>query len=190
MRGRSRLVAVVLVALIALTSVSAIAGAASKPGAAGGRGSEKSGGVVEITAYSNNDGPSSSAVLSGDIADFGSAVRTSTNGAAAQQYNRLELKVSRGSFSLDISVLEKRLVAAFALFPTNQKTCSGVEVVTVSAPVAPGSGTGAYEGISGSFDLTVTINEVDNWPTCPKSGQNLLTESIFVTGSGSVSFRS
>jgi hypothetical protein len=188
MRGTSRLVAVVL-GVLALSSMSSLAGASSTPGA-GGRGSEKSGGVVEITAYSSNDGPSSTAVVTGAIADFGTAVRTSANGAGAQQYNRLDLKVSRGSFALDITALEERLVTAFALFPTNLKTCSGVEVVKASAPVATGSGTGAYKGISGSFDLVVTINEVDTWPTCPRTGQNLLTESIFVTGSGTVSFRS
>ncbi len=47
-----------------------------------------------------------------------------------------------------------------------------------------GSGTGAYKGISGTFQMTITIYEVDSWPKCSA----LLAQDIFMTGSGTVSF--
>ena len=52
-----------------------------------------------------------------------------------------------------------------------------------------GSGTGAYKGISGDFKTTVTINEVDSWPKCPRNDTTpVLSQSLFITGSGAVSF--
>jgi hypothetical protein len=147
----------------------------------------KAGGVVQLTTYQDNDGPTSTAVLTGAIGDYGKAVRTYANGTVVQQYNRLDLVVSHGSFELEIAGLEQSLVRAFGLFPTDLKSCSGIEVVHATAPIAAGSGTGAYKGITGSFKLTVTINEVDSWPRCPRTGQGLLTETVFGVGEGNVS---
>jgi hypothetical protein len=143
---------------------------------------------VQFTAYSDNDGPNSTAVLTGAIADFGKSVRTYANGVVEQQYNRLDIEVTHGSFQLEIAGIEQKIVSALAQFPTDISTCSGIEIVNGSAPIAAGSGTGAYTGISGNFNVTVTINEVDSWPRCPRSGQTLLSQSVFVTASGTVSF--
>ncbi len=154
----------------------------------GGRGTSKAGGVVEITAYSDNDGPNSTAWLTGVIGDYGKAVRTYANGTVVQQYNRLDVEVSHGSFQLEIAGLGRSLVSAASQLPTDLSTCSGSYIVRATTPVVAGSGTGAYKGISGSFKLVVTVNEVDTWPKCPRSGQTLLTQSVFVTGSGTVSF--
>jgi hypothetical protein len=45
-----------------------------------------------------------------------------------------------------------------------------------------------HKGISGSFTLTITGNEVDAKPGCqPFSGSALLAQSIFIAGSGAVS---
>jgi len=144
---------------------------------------------VELTAYSDNDGPTSTAVLTGAIGDFGKAVRTYANGTVVQQYNRLDVLVSHGSFQLNIAGLERSLVSAFGQFPTDLSTCSGIEVVTASSPIVAGSGTDAYTDINGNFNVTVTINEVDSWPRCPRSGQtSFLSQSVFFTASGMVSF--
>ena len=154
----------------------------------GGHGTSKAGGLVQLTAYSDNDGPNSTAVLTGAIGDYGKAVRTYANGTIVQQYNRLDVVVSHGSFRLQIVDLEQSLVAQADLLPTDLNTCSGGFVVHATTPIVPGSGTGAYKGISGSFNLTVTINEVDSWPKCPRTGQTLLTQTVFAIGSGVVSF--
>jgi hypothetical protein len=147
----------------------------------------KSGGVVDLTTYQDEDGTTSTAVLTGAIGDYGKALRTYADGTVVRQYNRMDIEVSHGSFERDISNLEQVLVKVFGLFPTDRKSCSGIEVVHSTTPIAAGSGTGAYKGISGSFNLTVTINEVDSWPTCSRSDQSLLTQSTFVVGVGNVS---
>ena len=110
------------------------------------------------------------------------------NGTVVQQYNRLDVEVTHGSFQLKIAGLGQSLVSAADQLPTDLATCSGVEIVTATTPIVAGSGTGAYKGISGSFKLIVTDNEVAAWPKCPRTGQTLLTQSEFVIGSGVVSF--
>lgn len=90
---------------------------------------------------------------------------------------------------VDIAGIEQSLVSAFSRFPTNLSTCSGLLVVRGTSEIAAGSGTGSYRGIHGGLKMTVTINEVDSWPKCPRTGQGLLAESVFLTASGIVSFK-
>jgi hypothetical protein len=146
----------------------------------------KSGGLVSLTAYQNNDGPMGAVFLTGAIGDYGKAVRNYANGIVVQQYNQLDVQVSHGSFQLKIAGLERSLVRAAGSLPTNLKSCSGTFIVHATTPVVSGSGTGAYKGISGSFKMTVTVNEVDSWPKCPRSGQTLIAESVYLTASGAV----
>jgi hypothetical protein len=183
----------VLAAVVALSGGAPAEGAsqsakAPTTGISGGRGTSKAGGLVQITAYSDNDGPTSTVVLTGAIGDFGKAVRTYANGVVVQQYNRLEFEVNHGSFQVKIADPERSLVSAASQIPTDLKTCSGFEIVRGKTPIVAGSGTGAYKRIRGTFNMTVTVNEVDSWPKCPRTGQTLLTQSVFVTGSGIVSF--
>lgn len=144
-------------------------------------------GPVQITGYSDNDGPKSIVILTGAIGDFGEAVRTGTikraNGTIKQEYNQLNLVVTHGSFRLSIAGIENNLVSAFSHFPSNTSTCSGIVTATGTTPIVAGSGTGAYKGISGNFKMTITIHEVDSWPKC----KALLSQAIFITGSGTVS---
>jgi hypothetical protein len=141
-------------------------------------------GPVQITGYSNNDGPESTVILTGAIGDVGVAVRTYANGKIERNYNQLDLTVTHGSFRLSIAGLENDLVSAFRSFPSNTSTCSGMVTVTGMTPIVAGSGTGAYKGISGTFKTTITIHEVDSWPKCT----GFLAEEIFTAGSGTVSF--
>jgi hypothetical protein len=116
-------------------------------------------------------------------------VRTYADGTVVKRCNRLDVEVTHGSFQMNIAGLERSLVIAFSQFPTDLSTCSGIEIVTGTAPIVAGSGTGAYTGIGGRFRLKVAINEVDSYPHCPRTGQGLITQSVFLTGSGAVSFR-
>jgi hypothetical protein len=62
--------------------------------------------------------------------------------------------------------------------------------VAGATPVVSGAGTGAYKGLQGSLHMTITINEVEDWPTCPKTDTSpFLAQSVFITGSGTVSLR-
>jgi hypothetical protein len=161
----------------------------SKPLNAAGPHVPKGGGHVELTGYSNNDGPRSTVLLTGAVGDFGEAVRSYASGTTDSEYNRLVLSLSRGSFQLGIASLESKLNAAFSgNFPSDTATCSGIVTITGSAPIVEGSGTRAYRGLSGTFTLTITINEVDSWPTCPKTDTApFLAQTVFLTGAGTVS---
>ena len=159
---------------------------ASKPVLAAGPHVPRSGGKVNLTSFSNNDGPTSKVVLTGSIGDYGSAVRMSTGGSLKD--SELKLEMTRGSFRLDIAVIESELVkSAGSGFPTNQATCSGLSDVTAASPIVSGSGTGAYRGIHGTFHLTTSINEVESWPVCPETDTSpYLYQTGIITGSGLV----
>jgi hypothetical protein len=156
------------------------------PGAASPAGPQASmaRGPVQISGYSDNDGPKSTVILTGAIGDFGKAIRTYANGKIERNYNQLDLTLTHGSFRLSIAGIENNLVRAFSHFPSNTSTCSGIVTATGTAPIVADSGTGAYKTISGNFQMTVTIHEVDSWPKCVA----LLAEDIFITGSGTVAF--
>jgi hypothetical protein len=150
-----------------------------------------SGGNVFFTAYQNDDLPGATVVLSGAIADFGAAVSVLRNGVVDPEHSsELNLALTKGTFRLVIGPLHLKLLNALINAPYSLSTCSGhVAAVTGMAPVVAGSGTDAYSGIRGSFKLTITANEVDAKPGCqPFSGSALLAQSIFITGSGTVSF--
>jgi hypothetical protein len=138
---------------------------------------------VLLTAYSDNDGPSSTLVITGAIADFGHAMRVRTNGASHTDYDQIDLQLTRGAFRLNIVDLETTLAQRFKDFPTDPTTCSGIVTATAPTPIVSGSGTGAYQGISGSLAMTVTVNEVDASPQCG----GLLAQSVFTTATGTVS---
>jgi hypothetical protein len=148
------------------------------------------GGRVYFTAYQNDDLPGASLVLSGAIGDFGAAVTVLRNGKVDPEHSSLlNLALTQGSFRIVIGTLHAELLNALSHAPYNLKTCSGHVTVTGTAPVVAGSGTGAYRGIRGSFKLTLTGNEVDAKPGCqPFSGSALLAQTIFIAGSGTVSF--
>jgi hypothetical protein len=105
--------------------------------------------------------------------------------------SQMNLALTQGSFRIVIGSLHAKLVKALSHATYNLRTCSGNVSVTGAAPVVAGSGTRAYKGISGTFTLTIAVNEVDaKQPGCqPFSGNPLLAETIFIAGSGTVSFR-
>jgi hypothetical protein len=48
-----------------------------------------------------------------------------------------------------------------------------------------GSGTGAYQGITGSFMLTATVDEIDVKSGCTATG-TFIAQVIVITGTGTV----
>ena len=141
-----------------------------------------------FTSYQNDDLPGATVVLSGAIGDFGAAVTVLPNGTVDPEHSsQFRLALTQGTFRIVIGPLHEKLLHALPHASYNLRTCSGHVAVTGAAPVVAGSGTGAYKGIRGDFTLTVTANEVDAKPGChPFSG--LLAESVFIAGSGTVSF--
>jgi hypothetical protein len=142
---------------------------------------------VDFTDYTDNDGPESTVILTGAIGDYGKAVSVRPDGTVDPDHSsQLDLALRDGSFRIDIAVLHKKFVGVMSHFPPNTGTCSGTVQVAGATPVVAGSGTGAYKGISGSFDLTITLAEVDAKTNCGASSA-FLRQSIVTAGSGTVS---
>jgi hypothetical protein len=71
----------------------------------------------------------------------------------------------RGSFRIDTATLDKDVNRAFAHLKPDVATCSFQLTVSALVPIVPGSGTGAYAGISGSLHLRFVFAIVG--PTYP-----------------------
>lgn len=147
----------------------------------------RGGDIVHLVDYTDNDGPDSAVILTGAIADYGKAISVNPDGSVNPEHNsQLELKLSHGTFRLDIAALDRIFVGAMATqFPTNTVTCSGSVSASHAAPIVAGSGTGAYQGVSGQFDLTIKLDEVDA-PSSQCQGSALLSQMLITTGSGHV----
>jgi len=144
-------------------------------------------GDVHISEYSNGDGAGSSVIITGAIGDFGESISVNTNGAINLEHNsQATLALSQGSFRLDVSGLDKNIVDAFTRFKPNPQTCSGHITASGKASIVPGSGTGAYKGVSGSFDLSVLVDEID---TACSGSEAYLAQSFITNGNGNVSFK-
>ncbi|GIH16182.1 hypothetical protein Raf01_43540 [Rugosimonospora africana] len=166
----------------AATSTTAI------PAAAGTTAALTTGGKVHLTAYTDNDGPTATVILAGAVGDYGKAQSVNPDGSVNTEHSsQFNLALTRGSFRLDIAALDKEFVAVLGNLAVNTTTCSGTASVHGTVPVVAGSGTGAYRGIGGTFDLTFTLDEVYRTNACSESGA-YLSQSIVIAGPGSVSF--
>src|ERR1022692_280978 len=145
-------------------------------------------GTVHFIGYSkNSDGPDLTAILTGAIGDYGPAVTVHPNGTVDPEHtSELRLGLKKGSFRLNIASLDKRIVSISSHWPSTP-TCSFHLSVSDATPIVAGSGTGAYRGIGGSVNMTVTIDEVDVRP-CPTGTSGFLSQLIFLVGSGTLSF--
>ncbi|HSX07522.1 MAG TPA: hypothetical protein VLG11_01375 [Candidatus Saccharimonadales bacterium] len=144
-------------------------------------------GAVHISEYSNGDGAGASVIITGAVGDFGESISVNPNGAINLEHNsQATLALSQGSFRLDVSGLDKNIVDAFTKFQSNPTTCSGHITATGTAPIVAGSGTGAYQGISGSFNLSVLVDEID---TACGADQAYLAQAFILNGDGNVTFK-
>jgi hypothetical protein len=142
---------------------------------------------AHLMVYSiNSDGPDFRAIVTGAIGDYGPAVTVFPNGQVDPSHTHdLELKLTLGSFKLSITELDQRFVAVTTHEPIYPRTCS--DYMTASAPMAivPGSGTGAYRGISGRFAVTITADEVEQKPCQPVGA--IQYQALVLRGPGRVS---
>jgi hypothetical protein len=146
------------------------------------------GGGVHLVDYSDNDGPSSSVILTGAIGDYGKAVSVNPDGSVNPEHDsQLRLDLSHGSFRLDIAALDRTFVEVMRTqFPTNASTCSGSVSASHAVPIVAGSGTGAYQGVSGQFDLTIKLDEVDSTSSHCDGTAALLSQMLITSGTGHV----
>jgi hypothetical protein len=143
-------------------------------------------GEVHLTIWSvDSDGPDFQAILSGAIGDYGPAVTVLPNGKVDPEHtSQIELKLRHGTFRLYIDGIASKFRAQTAAHePVYPATCSDYFNVSATVPVVAGSGTGAYQGIGGSFSLTLTDYEDETTPPC---GPPLLAQILLLSGSGIV----
>ena len=145
------------------------------------------GGNAHLMVYSiNSDGPDLRAIVSGVIGDYGPAVTVFPNGKVNPSHTHdLELKLTHGSFKIRITELDKKFVAVTTHEPIYPRTCSDYMTATATTPIVPGSGTGAYRGISGRFTVTITGDEVEKKPCQPVGA--FLWQALVLRGPGRVS---
>jgi len=142
---------------------------------------------ANIMVYSiNSDGPDLRAVVTGAVGDYGPAVTVHPDGTVDPSHSsELELKLTGGSFRLSIADIDRKFVKAASHEPIYPRTCSDYMNVTAPAPIVAGSGTGAYQGITGSFRLTMTADEVEKKPCQPAAA--FQWQVIVLAGHGTVS---
>jgi hypothetical protein len=95
-------------------------------------------GTAHLVIYSvNSDGPDFRAVLSGAIGDYGPAVAVYPDGKVDPAHDsELELKLSRGTFRLNIAELDQEFFRHASHQPAYPATCS--EYVSFTTPVGRG----------------------------------------------------
>ena len=144
-------------------------------------------GLTHVTAYSiNTDNPILASVVSGAIGDYGPAEEVSPGSTGVSAHGgELELKLTRGTFRLNIADIDTKFVEGTSHEPVFPRTCSTYVSVGDAVPIVPGSGTGAYRGIAGNFAMTLTLNEVHDSP-CTTS-LSILRQVIVLSGAGKIS---
>ncbi|HSX28374.1 MAG TPA: hypothetical protein VLF60_02895 [Candidatus Saccharimonadales bacterium] len=136
---------------------------------------------VHLIDYTDNDGAESTVALSGAIGDFGNAIRSDDHGAV------MTLNLSHGTFQLDITDLAKRFTTVVGTTAFNRATCSGNVSVAGPASIVANSGTGAYKGVSGSFLLTMNLDETVTKQQNCDAHSKMLGQIIVSSGWGKVS---
>ena len=143
-------------------------------------------GLTHVTAYSiNTDNPILASVVSGAIGDYGPAQEVSPGSTGVSAHGgELELKLTRGTFRLNVADIDKKFIEGTSHEPVFPRTCSTYVSVSDAVPIVPGSGTGAYRGIAGTFAMTLTLNEVHDSP-CTTS-LSILRQVIVLSGAGNI----
>lgn len=146
-------------------------------------------GLTHVIAYSiNTDNPVLTSVVSGAIGDYGPAEEVSPGSTGVSAHGgELELKLTRGTFRLNIAGIDTKFVEGTSHEPVFPRTCSTYVSVSDAVPVVPGSGTGTYQGIAGTFAMTLTLNEVHDRP-CTTS-LSILRQVIVLSGVGKITTR-
>ncbi len=176
--------------LAGCTAAAASSTAVTSGTAKAGVGNPASGpGLTHVIAYSiNTDSPVLTSVVSGAIGDYGPAEEVSPGSTGVSAHGgELELKLTRGTFRLNIADIDTKFIEGTSHEPVFPHTCSTYVSVSDAVPIVPGSGTGTYQGIAGTFAMTLTLNEVHNSP-CTTS-LSILRQVIVLSGAGKITKR-
>jgi hypothetical protein len=145
--------------------------------------------LTHVTVYSvNSDAPVFSSIVSGPtVGDYGAAEQVAPGSTIPTVHGgELVLNLARGTFRLDIADIDTKFTKALGP-ATIPSTCSDYVSVRDNVPIVPGSGTGAYQGIAGTFDATLTVNELHPTP-CTLTAR-LFRQLIWFNGAGKITQR-
>lgn len=148
------------------------------------------GGAIQIWVTPSQTGNGGQVLITGVIADYGNARNvTATGKPAPKQSPYRDLLLKHGTILVNLAKYQKAENNADpAMY--NKTDCSAY--LAVSAPVSILSGTGAYDGITGTLTL-----RSENALILPKTAKgacnqnaNPVTTYVKVTGAGTVKFGS
>lgn len=145
-------------------------------------------GTTQLMIWSlNSDGPYFQGIATGAVGDYGKGETVLPDGKIDPEHtSELQLNMTHGSFRLGIAAIGKGVVER-KRWQWNTSNCSGRVSFGARVPIVAGSGTGAYRGVTGTFGVTVTIEEVDVKPVC-NGTSGFLSQIILLDGTGSVSY--
>jgi hypothetical protein len=140
----ARLAAAVAIGTTFIGGTAALGGATSSA-------STPRGGAIRF--YSTPGGPTNPILVTGAIGDYGKGTSIDKNGKPDPNGTYEAVKLQKGTFRIDASVLDAKLHRAE---PTvDQATCSGW--FSATGPLTLFDGTGRYKGIGGKVMATATF---------------------------------
>jgi hypothetical protein len=90
---------------------------------------------VELVDYADNDGPTSTVILTGAVDDAGKAQSVGPDGTVDPEHrSQLNLMLAQGSFRLDIAVLDKSEALLEPLLSPGQKATIGALLTQPDTP--------------------------------------------------------
>ena len=147
------------------------------------------GGTIRIFSDQSNDtnnGATGPIVITGAIGDYGTATSIDQNGKVDALGNYVKVVLKKGTFEINSVAFD---AAATKEQPTvSSSNCS--EYLAASGSVTLFAGTGAYKGIGGSLNVTVTFAgigpKLKNGTCNQANSAQPLTIYGTITGSGTV----
>jgi len=157
-------------------------------GGAAALGASPSGGAVQVWVTPTNTGSGGKVLITGVVGDFGTSQKANSSGQPSKNGNYQKLLLKKGTILVNSTQFNAGLNNTNP--PLNNTNCS--TTFTFSAPVPIVSGTGAYMGITGSFNLTAQFGAIlpkTKSGSCNASNNaNPVAQYTSVIGSGTVSF--
>ncbi len=139
-----------------------------------------------------NPGPTGTILLTGAIGDFGKTVDVNKSGKVQASGTYVKVTLKKGTFEINAAALNAKLAKLNP--PVNKATCSAEGSGT--GQVSLFNGTGLYQGLSGTLNVTATFAVIAPRFTSGKhKGQCNLSNSAqpldqyaWITGAGTVKF--
>jgi hypothetical protein len=174
--------AILAAVLGSILSVNTIAGASTTPKA----------GTIYVSLTPGNSA-TYPIVIAGTFADYGSATTIDANGKVDPNGDYVKIALKQGGFEVNTTTLNKKANSAP---PTSNNTTNCSFSFSVTGPVTLSDGTGSYQGISGTLNITESYVAIlprntsgkDKGQCNESNSATPLASNGNISGSGKVSF--